>query len=148
VQGQVERVDPGMGMAEPARGLAVAQPGGDPGADRGVGRGGVGVEPGQRIGRGTERAEQRLEVVGSAAGATRVASGAGRAVQPPALPGPVVMRRVPAPRRWRRWPESRCRVLWIMGLGCRRYQSVGVFEVHETVFWIMRNCLQDRANLP
>jgi hypothetical protein len=85
VQGQVDRVDPGMGMAEPARGLAVAQPGGDPGADRGVGRGGVGVEPGQRIGRGTERAEQRLEVVGSA-GATRVATGAGRAVRPPALP--------------------------------------------------------------
>jgi hypothetical protein len=41
-----------------------------------------------------------------------------------------------------------CRVLWIMGLGCRRYQSVGVFEVHGTVFRIMRNCLQDRANLP
>ena len=41
-----------------------------------------------------------------------------------------------------------CRVLWIMRRGCRPYQLVGGFEIHATVFWIMRNCLQDRATLP
>ena len=41
-----------------------------------------------------------------------------------------------------------CRVLWIVRRGFRSYQSVGVFEVHETVFWMMRNGLQDRASLP
>ena len=45
-------------------------------------------------------------------------------------------------------PHHRCRVLWIVRRGCRFYQSVGMFEVHETVFWMMRNGLQDRASLP
>jgi single stranded DNA-binding protein len=44
--------------------------------------------------------------------------------------------------------SDRCRVLWIVRRGCRFYQSVGMFEVHETVFWMMRNGLQDRASLP
>jgi hypothetical protein len=34
------------------------------------------------------------------------------------------------------------------GLGCPRNQSVGVFQVHETVPWMMQIYLQDRANLP
>ncbi len=39
----------------------------------------------------------------------------------------------------------RCRVPWMMRLGCLPNQSVGLSQVHETVSWMMRICLQDRA---
>ena len=57
-RGEIERVDPGVGVGEPAGGLSGGHAGAQTVAHR-IGRGGgAGVEPGEHVGRVTQRDEQ------------------------------------------------------------------------------------------
>ena len=55
---QIERVDPGVGVGEPAGGLGGGHAGAQAVAHRVGRRGGAGIEPGERVGRVAQRDEQ------------------------------------------------------------------------------------------
>ena len=80
---QIERVDPGVGVGEPAGGLGGGHAGAQAVAHR-VGRGGgAGVEPGERVGRVAQRDEQAGQ-----RGAGQPGIRAGRRCRPDRRPGP------------------------------------------------------------
>ena len=80
---EIERVDPGVGVGEPAGGLGGGHAGAQAVAHR-IGRGGgAGVEPGERVGRVAQRDEQAGQ-----RGAGQPGVRAGRRCRPDRRPGP------------------------------------------------------------
>ena len=80
---QIERVDPGVGVGEPAGGLGGGHAGAQAVAHRIGGGGGAGVEPGERVGGVAQRDEQAGQ-----RGAGQPGVRAGRRCRPDRRPGP------------------------------------------------------------